>query len=177
MKIVEPICLNGRLILLSPFLVTDIADDYISWLNNLEVVRYSNQRFLNHTRESCIAYLESFSSNDNFFLAIRARDNNHMIGTMTAYFSPFHGTVDIGLMIGDVKQWGKGLGLDAWKTLMDYLLSECEVRKITGGTLRSNIGMIRIMERSGMHLEAVREKQQLFENEELDELYFAKFCN
>ena len=175
MKIVEPIRLSGQSIHLSPFLVADISDDYISWLNNLEVVRFSNQRFLHHTKESCIAYLESFSSNDNFFLAIREHDNNHMIGTMTAYFSPLHETVDIGLMIGDASQWGKGLGLDAWKTLMDYLLSECEVRKITGGTLLSNIGMVRIFERSGMHLEAVREKQQLFETEVMDELYFARF--
>ena len=37
--------------------------------------------------------------------------------------------------------------------------------------------MIRIMERSGMYLEAIREKQQLFENEAQDELYFAKFSN
>jgi len=177
MKIAEPICLLGESILLTPFKFTDISDDYLSWLHDLEVLRFSNQRFQNHTKESCIEYLESFSSSDNFFLAIRMRDDNRMIGTMTAYFSPHHGTVDVGLMIGDVKQWGKGLGVDSWRTLMDYMLSECLVRKVTGGTLRSNIGMIRIMERSGMYLEAIREKQQLFENEAQDELYFAKFCN
>ena len=177
MKIVEPICLSGESILLTPFMCNDITDEYLIWLHDLKVLRYSNQRFQNHTKESCIEYLESFSSSDNIFLAIRMRDDNRMIGTMTAYFSPHHGTVDIGLMIGDVKQWGKGLGVDSWSTLMDYLLSERLVRKVTGGTLRSNIGMIRIMERSGMHLEAIREKQQLFENEAQDELYFAKFCN
>ncbi len=71
--------------------------------------------------------------------------------------------------------WGKGIGLDAWSTLLDYLLNVCCLRKVTGGTLRCNVGMVRIMERSGMQLEAVRVQQELVDQVAHDALYYAKF--
>ena len=37
----------------------------------------------------------------------------------------------------------------------------CQMRKVTGGTLKCNIGMVKIMERSGMQLEVVRAQQEI----------------
>lgn len=167
--------LAGGQVALERFDASCITPEYISWLQDPVVVRYSNQRFLKHTEQSCRAYLESFRDSTNLFLAVRLRESLRLVGTMTAYFALPHGTADVGLMIGDRTQWGKGVGLDAWQTLMGRLLVDDGLRKVTGGTLRCNIGMIRIMERSGMRLEAVRVKQQMVEGIAQDELYYAKF--
>ena len=40
--------LVGRKVLLRPFSNQDITSEYISWLNDPDVVRYSNQRFVTH---------------------------------------------------------------------------------------------------------------------------------
>ena len=167
--------LIGNQVSLQRFDESFITPDYLGWLHDSEVVRYSRQRFRKHTKETCRAYLASFSESQNLFLAILMRDSGKMVGTMTAYVAASHGTADMGLLVGDRTQWGKGVGLDAWQTLMDYLLRDCQARKVTGGTVCCNIGMIRIMERSGMHLEAVKVKQQIVEGEAQDELYYAKF--
>lgn len=167
--------LLGDKVSLHHFDETYITPDYLSWLNDPKVVRFSNQRFRRHTRQTCRAYLGTFSESPNLFLAICMRDSGQFVGTMTAYVEEHHGTVDLGLMIGDSAQWGKGLGLDAWQTLMSYLLTECKMRKVTGGTLRCNVGMLRIMERSGMVLEAVRKSQEIVEGRSEDILYYAKF--
>ena len=45
--------LPGKQVFLRPFTLADISAEYIAWLNDPRVVRYSNQRFLTHTRESC----------------------------------------------------------------------------------------------------------------------------
>lgn len=160
---------------LCPFTGSDITADYIRWLNDPEVVRFSNQRFRHHDEESCLAYLRSFADSDNLFLAIRLCDDKRLIGTMTAYVSAQHGTADMGLLIGERGLWGRGFGLEAWNLLLGHLLRDCKLRKITAGTLRCNVGMTRIMERSGMRLEAVRSQQEMVDGEAQDVLYFAKF--
>ena len=81
----------------------------------------------------------------------------------------------MGILIGRRQAWGQGLGQDAWSTLMSWFLEEVKVRKATGGTIRSNLAMVRIMENSGMTLEAVRGGQELLEGKPQDLLYYAKF--
>ena len=169
--------LRGQHVDLRPFVDSCITDDYLGWLRDPEVLRFSNQRFRTHTRESCRQYLNSFSGTPNDFAAIYRRSDGRMVGTMTAYVSPHHGTADLGILVGDRQSWGHGIGLDAWRTLMDHLLFTVGLRKVTGGTLRPNIGMLRIMERSGMHHEATRVAQEVIDGVPVDALYFAKFAN
>ncbi|MBV5336635.1 MAG: GNAT family N-acetyltransferase, partial [Deltaproteobacteria bacterium] len=85
--------------------------------------------------ESSRSYLRSFKNSENLFLSICLKDNHRPIGTMTAYISKYHGTADIGLLIGDCGQWGKGFGLEAWSLLMQYLFDHYRLRKVTGGAV------------------------------------------
>lgn len=167
--------LSGERLYLCPFTKSDITADYIRWLNDPEVVRFSNQRFRHHDEKSCLAYLQTFADSGNLFLAICLCDDERLIGTMTAYVSAQHGTADMGLLIGERGLWGQGFGLEGWNLLLGHLLRDRKLRKITAGTLRCNVGMTRIMERSGMRLEAVRSQQEMVDGEAQDVLYFAKF--
>ena len=92
---------------------------------------------------------------------------------MTAYRSQIHQTADIGLLIGSGHQ-GQGLGRDAWATLMSYLLAN-GTRKVSGGTLRCNVAMLRIMQDCGMQIDGVRLAQELVDGQAQDVLHFAKF--
>jgi len=167
--------LVGKKTVLEPFLARDITDEYIAWLNDPEVVKYSNQRFLRHTPETSRNYLAGFDGTDNLFIKITRKADAQPIGTMSAYYSTPHRTVDVGIMIGKRSVWGGGLGQDAWNTLLDWLLAlEC-VRKLTAGTLRCNLAMLKLMERSGMRLEAVRPQQELVDGQPQDLLYYGKF--
>ena len=169
--------LIGKSIKLRVFTPEHINHDYIDWLNDSEVVKYSNQRFKHHNTISCHEYLESFENTKNLFLAIHLIDSNKFIGTMTAYFSIPHKVVDIGLMIGDKSIWGKGIGREAWEMLMIYMLDTKNIRKVTGGTLSCNLGMVNIMKKSGMQPDGDRLKHELVNNSPVDILYFAKFNN
>jgi ribosomal-protein-alanine N-acetyltransferase len=167
--------LKGNTIELKPFLVADINDVYVGWLNDQNVMKFSNQRFFVHNMESCLRYQESFKNTDNLFMAIRRLSDGKMIGTITAYISKNHGTVDLGILIGDKTVWGMGYGLDAWITFTNWLLDRSDMRKLTAGTLACNFGMIKLMERSGMVLEATRKFQEIVEGFPVDMLYYAKF--
>lgn len=164
--------LIGALVELRAFLPENLTESYLGWLRDPSLMRFSNQRFRDHTIESCRAYMSTFVGTDNLFIAIYYKGS--FIGTMSAYRAIVHGTADIGLLVGAGMQ-GKGLGKDAWITLMNYLLAT-GTRKVTGGTLRCNVAMVRIMEQSGMELEAVRARHELIEGQPVDLLYYARFA-
>ena len=167
--------LKGEKVLLRPFTASDINEAYIGWLNDKEVVRFSNQRFLRHDQESSLRYLASFEGTDTLFISVRRLSDDSPVGTMTAYVSSHHGTVDVGVLIGDKSVWGMGYGQDAWNTLTNWLLERDDIHKLTAGTLACNYGMIKLMERSGMHHEATRSEQEIVNGQAVDILYYAKF--
>ena len=130
--------LTSARLVLAPFTAGDISPLYVGWLNDPEVVRYSNQRFRRHDLESSEAYLRSFAGGPNQFWSIRLAADRSMIGTMTAYIAPQHGTADMGLLVGQRSVWGQGYGYEAWQRLMDHLLGEQALRKITAGAASGN---------------------------------------
>lgn len=173
--VVQFSALSGQRVALRAFVMSDIVRSYIGWLNDPEVVRYSNQRFRRHDAHSCVSFFESFRETDNLFLAIDGVDERRVVGTMTAYRNRHHGTVDVGIMLGDRQVWGRGYGLEAWSMLTDWLLGAGGMRKLTCGTLACNHAMRSIAERSGMQLEATRQAQEIVAGVPHDILYYARF--
>ena len=161
---------------LRPFQSADINSTYLTWLNDLEVTRFSNQRFIEHTIDRCADYLSHFERCGNNFLLIEKSQDQMPIGTATVYRKSQHGTAEIGLMVGERRCWGQGYGREAWQAVLEALLAEEGMRKVTGGTARPNRAMVRIMEQSGMELEAVRADQELIEGNPVDLLYYARFA-
>lgn len=169
--------LRGERVRLTRFTAADITDDYIGWLNDPIVTRFSNQRFVTHDRASSERYLASFDGSPNLFFNICRNDDGRAIGTMTAYVSPHHRTADMGILIGNRSAWGGGFGQDAWNTLLAWLLGRGQMRKVTAGTLAINEPMIHIAERSGMMLEGRRVRQEVVDDEEVDILLYARFAD
>lgn len=167
--------LEGRRVGLRPFSADDITPIYLGWLQDPEVMRFSNQRFRTHTKETCQAYFNSFHGSFNHFLSIIDRNTEAMLGTMTVYQSVHHGTADIGVMVGERQIWGQGIGADAFGLVMATLLDSVEIRKVTAGTLAVNTGMIRIMDKVGMQLEATRRAQEIVDGVPVDVVYYARF--
>ena len=172
----DAVRLLGPRLVLEPFVEGCISASYLGWLNDPLVTRFSNQRFHTHSHESARAYLGSFAGTASLLLGIGLLpENGRLIGTITAHVAAAHGTADMGLMIGERACWGRGYGLEAWTLLMGHLFGPVALRKVTAGTVRPNLGMRTIMERSGMHLEAIRQRQELIDGVEEDVLYFARF--
>ena len=61
-----------------------------------------------------------------------------------------------------------GKGLEAWNAVLTELLAVEKIRKVTAGTARVNKAMISIMEKSGMMPEAIRYRQEIIGESEID---------
>jgi len=169
--------LSGARVALRAMSAADITPDYIGWLNDGEVVRHSNQRFLRHDRASCERYLASFEGSPSLFVSVRLLCTDEAVGTLTAYRDPRHGTADIGILMGQQRVWGQGLGAEAFGLLADWLARQRGLRKLTCGTLSTNTAMLRLAEGAGFRREAVRAKQEIVNGEPADIVYFARFTS
>jgi [ribosomal protein S5]-alanine N-acetyltransferase len=167
--------LRGPRLKLRPMRPADITPRHVGWLNDPEVVRFSNQRFVRHTRYTCRSYLGRFEGSGDLYLSARLLETDKPIGTLTAYRNLHHGTADIGILVGERGAWGQGYGLEAFGLLADWLAEQPGMRKLTCGTLSVNLGMLKIAERAGFTREAVRVAQELVDGVPADIVYFARF--
>ena len=163
-------------LIIEPFAFAHISEQYVSWLNDAVVTQFSDQQFSKHTTESCQAYCKSFEGTPNYFWAIVAKDTiiGH-IGTATAYVDEHHAVADIGILIGQSREWRKGYASEAWLGLCDYLFRSARIRKVTAGTIEPNVGMIKIMDRAGMVDDGRRLRQCLWNGQEVDQVHKALF--
>ncbi|HEV2145971.1 MAG TPA: GNAT family N-acetyltransferase [Longimicrobiaceae bacterium] len=163
---------------IEPFTDEHLTERYVGWLNDPEVVRYSDQRQRAHTLESCRAYMESFRGTPHHFWAIVARDPalGH-IGNVNAYVAEEHRVADVGILVGERGAWGAGFGTEAWIAVCDHLLRAGGMRKVTAGTLEVNRPMLVVMQRAGMVPDGRRVRQSLFEGREVDVVHAALFAD
>lgn len=142
----------------------------VKWLNDPEVVRYSEQRHQQHDEESQAYYL---GDGPDVFRKICV--DSQFIGTITAYVDRHNSVADVGILIGDRSIWGQGYGTEAWKSFCNSLFSG-GIRKIEAGAMCTNQAMIRICSNYQMFREGGRSLH--FNDEEgsfCDMLMWGKF--
>lgn len=153
---------SARLSLI-PYTAGLVAARHVAWLNDSEVVRYSEQRHKTHTLESQHEYLNKFPVGSHIWLISRRVSSADAlynglevdIGTITAYIDMPNRIADVGILIGDKSTWGQGYGAEAWMAVIDFLFS-AGIRKIECGCMLSNIAMRKLAKKVGMVWEGTR---------------------
>lgn len=159
-----------------PFTDRHLTEQYVGWLNDPDVVRYSEQRHRRHTLSSCEAFVESFRDSPSYLWAIEtAQSPASHIGNLAAYVDSANSVADVTILLGERAAWNKGFGLEAWNAVCQYLLNDVGIRKVTAGTLADNVGMRAIMRRSGMVDDGVRAAHYLLDGRPVDLVYAALF--
>jgi len=153
-----------------------LTERYVAWLNDRDVVRFSEQRLRRHTLESCIAYWRSFEGTPNYLWAIEltAPDPLH-VGNLNAFVDERNRIADLGILIGEKALWGQGLGREAWSAACTFLLNGARMRKVTAGTLAINKGMLAVMRACGMIEDGRRSRHVLVDGRGVDLVHAALF--
>lgn len=132
--------------------------DYSAWLNDPEVVRYSELRHRTHDEASCLEYIKSFDHETNHIWAIHLHGVEGLhIGNITLHRDIPNNIAQMGILIGEKSQWNKGLGVEAWGHVMTWGLAN-GLRKVEAGCMSVNTGMIRVFQKTGMKFEGLRDQ-------------------
>jgi ribosomal-protein-alanine N-acetyltransferase len=170
----EPI-ITERMTLLS-YSPEFLTCSYVGWLNDPEIMKYSEGRFKKHTPESCREYMDSFENSPNYLWAIVAKDPSiGHIGNINCYVNPNHMLADIGIMVGEKSQNGKGYGKEAFAGIVDFLFVKAGIRKVTAGTMSLNIPMLKIMHSLCMRNDGVRKRHYICGGGEVDIVHMCLF--
>ena len=158
--------------LLIDFQKSHLTEEYISWLNDKETVKYSRHRYSKHDMKSSNNYLKEQNNNNNLFLAIEAKNisknKNEHIGNISVNFDFNNEHADISILIGKKRFWGKGIGYILISNLIKFLFNKKNIYIITCGTLSVNVGMIKLMEKLNMNPKTTIPGRFLMEGKRVD---------
>ncbi len=135
--------LTGKHYQLVPFNESLATDRYLGWLTDPEVTRFMGVRHQPQTRETALAFVRSFQGATNKFMwAIFPIGGADPVGTSTLYnINRNHGSVELGLMVGDKAHWGRGASEETIRLLIAFAFGPLGLRRMTGGSYACNHGM------------------------------------
>lgn len=175
MKLESP--LIGERLLLRNLGAEDATDRYLAWLSDAVVTRHLEVRF---SPPDSVDDLVKFifannASSDTLMLGIFLRSDGRHIGNIKlGPINRHHGTGDIGLVIGDRSEWGKGHAHAAIELLTDYAFTRLNIAKLTAGCYADNEGSRRAFLKAGFFEEGRRVAQWLVDGRRQDGILLGK---
>lgn len=162
--------LIGKKLCLRDVRLSDAGGEYLQWMNDREVLKYTESRFHPYTRERLKEYIKTINKNPDFiFQAITLRDSGRHIGNIK--LGPVdwnHRFGDIGIIIGAKDCWGLGYAAESIRLLADFAFSSLKLHKLTAGCYVVNIPSIKAFEKAGFVREGFRPSQYLSDGRYVD---------
>jgi len=165
--------LTGPRLKLIPFKEEHVCDAYIGWLNDPEVNQFLDARFVRQTRETVLAYVQSFYGDaEKYMWGICQKDNKNFIGTATlGDINRHHRRGVLGLMIGGKGCWGKGYGTEVIKLIVDFAFKKLNLHKVTAGAVADNLRSIKAFQEAGFEIEGRMKSQDFSDGVFRDAIY------
>lgn len=157
--------IKGKRIYLREVRVSDVNEKYYRWLNDPEVSRYLETRFVSQSMENILEFVKSKSGSPNepFFAICLKEDNNHIGNIKLGPINWNHRNADVSLIIGEKNCWGKGYATEAIKLVTSYAFHELNINKLKAGCYAENLGSARAFKKCGYRQEGLL-KGHVFNN-------------
>ena len=106
-----------------------ITKNWIKWLNDKEVTKYSDQRFKKHTFISQRKYLKKLKANNTVFFKIYFKQKE--IGNIfLTNIDENNENCEIAYLIGEKSLWNKGIATFIVKLMIKYAFKNLKIKKI-----------------------------------------------
>ncbi|HEY8274074.1 MAG TPA: GNAT family protein [Pseudolabrys sp.] len=163
----EPVFLNGEKIFLRPLLPSDGSDEYLSWINDPMVLRYSGRKAFPSTRADLARFLDNLSGSGDVVLAICDADSRRHLGNvaLNTIVWPF-GSAELSIMVGARDVWGKGYGQQAIELVAAHAFGSMGLRRLWAES--PNPAFNAVMEKLGWVKEGVKRQAFLLEGRYVD---------
>ena len=164
-------------VLLKPFLPKHIKHDYLNWLNDPKVMQYTESRFEQHTFESVRDYVErSNADKSSILFRIVVNSKKHVGNLRVSRIDQNHKTAYIGIIIGDGRFRGCGVGPRAILLAARFCFEHLALQKLIAGMYACNVASIRAFEKSGLRREALLPKHHIYNGMRIDGVLMGLFC-
>lgn len=161
--------LSGGVCTLRQVEMTDCTLAYVDWLNDPEVNKYLETKWVVQDIGTIKEFVETqIEAPDSILFAILnplgAHIGNIKIGPIHRHYKH----ADVSYFIGDKTEWNHGIATEAIRLACEYGFEELGLHRMEAGTYQNAVGSQRALEKNGFIKEAVLRKQCLFHNEWID---------
>jgi len=157
----------------------DASESYVSWLNDPVVNQYlDNVCRENHTVESVREFIKNLNTKgEEILFGIFLKNSDKHIGNIKiGPINQMHKLADVGFIIGDKSEWGKGYAAEAIKAVTVYSFDSLRLNKLSAGLYASNVQSARTLEKAGFKKEGHRIKHYILKGEPHDIIEYG-VCN
>ena len=153
-------------------MVPDTVDEkYLAWLHDS---RISNTLFTDGeslTLQTLRDYVGNHDNTNEFLFGIYTNTKT-LIGTHSFRLDPVQRIATIGVMIGDVDYWGKGVPLETRARLLDWAFSDLQCVKAKAGCYSDNSPAIFNFLHQNWEIERIQKKARVSRGKSVDLIYF-----
>lgn len=143
----------------------DISQKYIDWMNNYEIVKYTESKFMHHTFDSISYFIENCNNRDNCYLfGIFANNGIHIGNIKLDNIHPIYKKADIGLIIGNRDYWGMGIASDVIEKLCEFAFKKLNLHKVYAGIYENNIASLKAFYNAGFDKMYVKKDEGMIDN-------------
>ena len=170
--------LEGNKIILRSISLNDVTDEYVSWLNDKEIIRGLESPPQPYTSEMLEKYIaEMISGKDIYMFAIIEKNTQQHIGNIKLHnFKRDNSTCELGLLIGNKNCWGKGYGQEACKLAIHFAFEQLKMRKVWLAVHANNPGAIALYNKLGFKMEGQLKEHILSDGKYIDKFLMGVFA-
>jgi ribosomal-protein-alanine N-acetyltransferase len=164
--------ITGSKVYLRPLERADLNEQYLGWVNDAEIARYLDTRTFPTSMPDLVAFYEEVTrTRDNVILAIVDKKSDQHIGNVK--LGPIrwvHRRATLGLLIGEKKFWGQGIGTEVTRLAVEYGFNRLNLRRIDLGLYGDHQSAVRCYEKVGFKVEGRLREHLFHEGEYKDSL-------
>lgn len=154
-------------ILLKTLVSANVNDQYVAWLNDYEITKYTEQKYFKHTLDKVKSFvIQKYNSNNELLFGIffnKIHIGNIKLGPVNFE----HLSAEVSYFIGEKKYWGKGVASKCVEAIVNYALKELDLKKINAGYYENNIGSAKVLKKCGFVIEGEKNSEIIFEDQRI----------
>ncbi len=154
-----------------------ISDDYIKWMNNKKVIKFTEQRFVKNTKRKIVKFVdEKKKSKIEYLFGIFCVEKKitHIGNIKLGPINNIHKYAEISYIIGNLEFQNKGFATQAIRKILVIAKKKFKLKKIIASVYSSNIASRKVLEKNNFKLEGIVKKKFIFNRKRLDQLIFGK---
>ena len=148
----------------------DVDENYVYWLNDYSITKFTEQKYFKHTFDSIKEFVtQKYESENDLLFGIFVK-GKHIGNIKLGPINFYHLSAEVSFLIGEKKLWGKGIASVCTSTIVQYAVAQLGLKKITAGYYENNTGSAKVFQKCGFIIEGKKRSQLIFEDQRIDHI-------
>lgn len=142
---------NKHLIFLKEITLDNVTDEYLSWLNDPILNKYTEFKKKKWTKQLLIKFVTNSINNKSeyMFCIFDKTDNTHIGNVRLHSIDTINKTGHIGILIGNTEKSGKGFGTQTISLITGFAFEKLKLKEVYAGVIKENIASMKVFLKNG----------------------------